>query len=93
MSNTTSPRSLVLNASNEAQNPADHGLALAGMKEKGSPSFTDPALAGLFAAWLAKRNPGRSFYVATITGGAVGYNTLSLDDAKGAIEVKPITIG
>lgn len=86
---TTSARILVLNASNEVQNPKDFGLSLANMKEKGSPSFLDAASAQLFAQWLAKRTPGQSFYVTAITGGAVAYSNLE-GDGKPVVEALTI---
>jgi len=59
-------RHLVLNPSNQPQRPCDHGLNLKGVQSDKSPSFTDLEVAKQFAALLAKKDKGTTYYVASV---------------------------
>ena len=72
MANLTK-RYLVLDSTNTAQRPCDHGVHLPGLQGEKSPSFLNPESAKQFADILAGKNKGTRFYLAEIMAVTVQY--------------------
>ncbi len=70
---TVTKRYLILDRTNTAQRPADHGFHGPDLQGDKSPSFLKPESAKAFGDFLAQRNPGARFYLATIEEGVVQY--------------------
>lgn len=73
MSNTVTKRFLVLDRTNTAMRPCDHGVALPDLQGPKSPSFLKAASAKAFADILSKRHPGQKFYLVEVMSGVVQY--------------------
>lgn len=74
MSNkTVTKRFLILDRTNTAMRPCDHGVALPDLQGAKSPSFLKAESAKTFGDILAKRHPGQKFYLAEVQEGVVQY--------------------
>lgn len=89
---TNKTRFLVLDRTNTALRPSDHGLVLGDATQSDrSPSFTDGAVAGKFATLLAQQNPGKAYYVATVTAVAIAQDNIDAHIGA-ASELRPVTL-
>jgi len=70
---TVTKRYLILDRTNTAQRPADHGFHGPDLQGDKSPSFLKATAAMAFGDFLAKRNPGQRYYLASIDQGVVQY--------------------
>lgn len=73
MSNTVTKRFLILDRTNTAMRPCDHGVALPDLQGPKSPSFLKEESARAFADILAKWHPGQKFYLVEVKAGTVQY--------------------
>lgn len=72
MANLTK-RYLVLDSSNTALRPCDHGVHLPGLQSDKSPSFLKMESARAFADILAAKNKGNRFYLVEVMAVTVQY--------------------
>lgn len=70
---TVTKRFLVLDRTNTAQRPDQHGVHLPGVQGDKSPSFLSEDSAKAFADILAAKNVGQKYYLAEIKAGTVQY--------------------
>lgn len=70
---TVTKRFLILDRTNNAMKPSQHGFHGPDLQGDASPSFLKKESAKLFGDFLAKRNPGQRYYLATIEEGVVQY--------------------
>jgi len=70
MATTIEKRFLILDRTNQAMKPSEHGYPIDDVKnqKKFSPSFLDATKARKFGAYLADMNPGELYFLVEVAG-------------------------